>query len=244
MNYEAGLYELKQYAQETSWWIEFTIYEARLRENLEDEKLHGSSPQNTANRYPIIAQLNRLSQQHLNMSFNDLCVQKSSTSQHASSVESGPADERQASESEPLFNIFISYHEKDRRYLQELQTHLNQYVKRGRLRYWDKTQIMPGAQWAIETAKALHNATIAIILVSAYYLSSDEHITGELPELLSEEQHEGKRILCVIVRHCAFEDSDLAQFTPINNPDQPLSMISAAQREEIWRKLANLVKTS
>jgi len=83
---------------------------------------------------------------------------------------------------------------------------------------------------------------MAINLVSADYLSSDEHLTGELPMLLSGEQREGKTILCVIVRHCAFQDSDLAQFTPINKPDQPLSIMQAAYREELWGELAGLIK--
>jgi hypothetical protein len=73
MDYERGLEQLKQYLRGTAWEQEFRVYEARLRENLEDERKFGSSGQKKAERVQIIDQLNHLAQR-VNVSFNDLCL--------------------------------------------------------------------------------------------------------------------------------------------------------------------------
>jgi WD40 repeat protein len=73
MNYEQGLEQLKQRLHGTTMEQDFLVYEARLRENLHNERLYGTREQYLSERAQIIDQLNRLAQQ-VNVSFNDLCL--------------------------------------------------------------------------------------------------------------------------------------------------------------------------
>jgi hypothetical protein len=73
MNYELGLQLLKSRLSQAAL-IEFYIFEARLRENLDRESLYGSTEAIRADRAEIVRSLNELVQSHLGESFNDLCT--------------------------------------------------------------------------------------------------------------------------------------------------------------------------
>jgi len=73
MDYEQGLEQLKPLLRGTGREHDFQIYEARLKENLYREQLHGTTEQIRSDRSQIIAQLNRLARQ-VGTDFNDLCL--------------------------------------------------------------------------------------------------------------------------------------------------------------------------
>jgi hypothetical protein len=74
LDYELGLDVLKQYAEGADWSEEYDLYEARLRENLRDERRYGSTQQSRRDRARIVEDLNILARDHLGISFNDLCM--------------------------------------------------------------------------------------------------------------------------------------------------------------------------
>src|SRR5579871_6071228 len=72
-------------------------------------------------------------------------------------------------------------------------------------------------------------------------LASDFIAENELPPLLAAAQEEGAVIIPTILKHCAFEDSELSQFQAVEQA-QPLIDFSEGKREEVWAKVARLVK--
>jgi hypothetical protein len=239
MNYEAGLNRLKQLAEGSDWYMEFTVYEARLRENLKEERLFGTNPQNTANRGPIVAQLNTLAYQHLHKTFNDLCMEPSaipSAPQQPKSTKR-PGQQKAGSHTQKA-EIFISFHPSDQSYLEDLQRHLNQYVKVGAVSYWDRTKLTPGSQTDAVVKQAIQKANVAILILSADYLGTDKYGIRELSMILAAAQHTETRIFSIIARHCAFAQSELAQIEAVNDPEQPLSSMKVSQREELFEQLA------
>ncbi len=80
MNYERGLRVMKsrlpQKARE-----EFLVLEARLQENLQSERLYGSTETSRAERARIVDALNRLALKHLATTFNDLCQEEATRSE-------------------------------------------------------------------------------------------------------------------------------------------------------------------
>ncbi len=141
-------------------------------------------------------------------------------------------------------SAFISYSHKDRKYLEELHIHLAQYVRMGVVDFWDDTNIVAGSEWHEEIKKALHHAKVAVLLISADFLASDFIATNELPPLLAAAKQEGTIILPVILRPCVFKDTELAQFQTINAPSTPLSKMTRGKREEVWTKVAEVVKNT
>jgi hypothetical protein len=136
---------------------------------------------------------------------------------------------------------FISYSHKDKEYLERLRVHLRAYERAGALNVWDDTKIAVGARWREEIRRALEAARVAILLISADFLASDFIADNELPPLLAAAQEEGAVVIPIILKHCAFEDSELGQFQAVENA-QPLIDLSEGRREEVWTKVARLVR--
>lgn len=252
MNYERGLEQLKQRAKDTDWFREFALYEARLRENLSAERRYGTTEQVRADRARIVDQLNRLSLMHLHSSFVDLCL-GAAPSAYTTPTLLEPAIDRavigsgiSSSSSIQKFSpshVFIGYSHQDKSYLEELRTHLIPYMRSGAIAYWDDTKILPGDQWRSKIEEALQAATIAVLLISANFLASDFIMRYELPILIKAAQQKRLTILCVIARPCLFEDTAVAQFQAVNAPSHPLSTMNRSQRDEVWMRIAELIKS-
>jgi hypothetical protein len=134
---------------------------------------------------------------------------------------------------------FIGFNPKDERFLTELHTHLKYYVQKGTIDYWDRTMMLPGAKWRETTRDILASTRVAVLLVSADLLAST-FMEQELPLLQAEAEKDATTILCVLLRPCAFRDTDLMEFEWVNT--QPLSGMSQRKRDEVWDRVATLVQ--
>jgi len=103
--------------------------------------------------------------------------------------------------------VFISYSHKDKQYLDRLQVFLRPIQREGTIDAWDDTRIKVGEDWRAEIRKALAEARVAVLLVTADFLASDFIATDELPPLLAKAEADGTVILLVIVGHCRFSET-------------------------------------
>jgi hypothetical protein len=151
-------------------------------------------------------------------------------------------------ESETLPNraeVFISYSRKDREYVDRLQTFLQPLIRENSIVLWDDSQILPGERWYSNIESAIARACVAVLMVTADFLSSSFINDVELPKLFEAEKN-GLRILWIAVRPSLVKKTKIAQFQAVNNPDRPLSTMSMAIREQelvnIAEKIVRAVK--
>lgn len=140
--------------------------------------------------------------------------------------------------------VFIGYSPEDKSYLEELHSHLAYHVRAGEIDFWDDTKIRPGEDWREEVSQGLQTAEAAILLVSADFLASDFLATQVVSPLLAAAKRGQVKILSVILRACAFTETELARFYAVNDPQNPLSEMSKGERAVIWTNVANLVRNS
>jgi hypothetical protein len=249
MDYERGLTQLEQLLRDTPWEPNFQILETRLRENLSDEALYGTNDQYKSTRAQIIGQLNRLAA-NVGTSFNALCRPQNNLKlqthqkNHTSAISANTRPQPQPASIKPnpqRTKAYISFSERDKPYLNELRTTLNQFKG---LNYWDRDTMLPGATKRDEITAALNSTRVAILLISSDYLAaatdSDNPIANyELPSLLAAANNQEAILLNVIVRPCAFELSDLEPYHSFNT--KPLSSMNRNEREEIWNQVARQV---
>src|SRR5258708_34686316 len=95
--------------------------------------------------------------------------------------------------------IFISYSHEDKTWLDRLAVHLGPLGKAHQVVVWSDALISPGARWQSEIAAALASTRVAVLLVSASFLSSEFSTNNELPPLLDAAEKEGSVILPLIV---------------------------------------------
>ena len=101
--------------------------------------------------------------------------------------------------------VFISYSHKDEDWKDRLVTHLGVLQSQGLLDLWDDRRIGAGEDWYQEIQEAMASASVAVLLVSANFLTSRFILNEEVPRLLERREKEGLRIFPVIVKPCAWQ---------------------------------------
>lgn len=98
--------------------------------------------------------------------------------------------------------VFISYSHKDEKWKDLLITQLGVLQQQGLLEVWDDRRIGAGEGWYEEIQAAMNRASVALLLVSADFLTSNFILREEVPRLLERREKEGMRLFPVLVRPC------------------------------------------
>jgi uncharacterized protein YegL len=138
--------------------------------------------------------------------------------------------------------VFISYSHADRRWLQELQTHLRPYLRSAMIAVWDDSQIRAGAAWKESIENALASAKVAVLMVTPAFLASSFIAESELPPLLEAARNEGVTILWVPVRFSSFDITPIAAYQATHSPEKPLASLSSAARDKALVKICELIQ--
>ena len=101
--------------------------------------------------------------------------------------------------------IFISYSHADEAWKDRLVTHLTVLERQGLLDLWDDRRIGVGEDWRREIEQAIDGASVAVLLVSADFLTSQFTLDEQMPRLLQRRDKEGLRVFPVVVRPCAWK---------------------------------------
>ena len=101
--------------------------------------------------------------------------------------------------------IFISYSHEDERWKQRLTTQLAVLESEGILEAWDDRRIGAGEDWYDQIQQAMDRACVAILLISAEFLTSNFVRREEIPKLLQRREEEGLRVVPVILKPCPWK---------------------------------------
>jgi hypothetical protein len=104
--------------------------------------------------------------------------------------------------------IFISYSHKNESEKNELLRHLKVLRQNQLIDNWYDDLIKGGEDWEKRINQAMSNASVAIMLISNDFLTSEFIQNVELPFLLHRREEEGMVILPIIIRACPFTDFD------------------------------------
>jgi len=135
--------------------------------------------------------------------------------------------------------VFISYSHKDKEWLDELICTLEPLTRTNKIKIWADTKITIGSKWKEEISGALARARIAILLVSRSFLASDFITLHELPPLLRQP---GLVVFWIAVGPCLYEETEIAEYQPANDPSRPLNSLSAAERDQALVDIARKIK--
>ena len=141
--------------------------------------------------------------------------------------------------------IFISYAhaaEAQTGWVKQIRTQLGA-ARRGDVEVWDDSRIKPGQKWKGEIEKAIRQARVAVLVITAEFLASEFIRDSELPLLLEAADAEGATILCVYGSDTAIvgDAKRLLDYQFLNGRERPLQAMSPAERSLLFRRLAEAV---
>lgn len=139
--------------------------------------------------------------------------------------------------------VFVSYSHKDTIYLERLKVHLKPLERKSLIQLWSDTLILSGEKWKEKIQKALDNSAIAVLMISADFLSSDFIVNDELQPLLKAAEQKGTIIIPVILKPCRFlREPSISQFQAINDPVNPLCKLEEWEQENIYERLSQRIE--
>ena len=101
--------------------------------------------------------------------------------------------------------IFVSHSHADAKPKERLLKHLEVLSDAAEFEVWSDSQIVAGEEWEPSIGKALHEASIAILLISADFLTSSFIRHKEIPTLLQRRESEDLRLYPILAKPCAWQ---------------------------------------
>lgn len=120
-------------------------------------------------------------------------------------------------------NVFISYSYEDEAFRRKLEDHLTFLERQGAISVWHAGRLAAGMNRNQETEKYLTQATVFLILMSPNYLAADYTYGVELPRIWERHEREGAVVVPIIVRPCAWRDTELGNIEPLPTKGRPVA---------------------
>ncbi len=139
--------------------------------------------------------------------------------------------------------VFISYSHQDEAEKTNLVTHLDVLKKAGLIELWLNDRIEGGADWEAEIKQAIVRANVAVLLISANFLTSDFILGAEVAAFLQRRESEGLTVFPVIAKACAWEACDwLAKMNVRPKNGRPIWNGPNSQIDEDLSKITREIK--
>ncbi len=134
--------------------------------------------------------------------------------------------------------VFISCSHEDQRWSDRLAVHLKALENVGELEVWDDKKIAPGESWRDHILNVINEVNVAVVLISADYLSSEFVARYEIPHLLREREEGKLKIIPVLLRSCAWRMVPWLSSLELRPRDgKPLTQHRFLEREEIFSEI-------
>lgn len=137
-------------------------------------------------------------------------------------------------------NLFISYSESDKNYLEAAKKHLKIFERQNKLSIWDDTQLVPGVKWDDAIKCKLAAADIILFLVSSDLIATDYVWNFEMQTALARAEAGEAAVVPVIVRACAWESAPFGKFNALPAKGKPVS--SFENEDEAWREVVKKIE--
>jgi hypothetical protein len=138
--------------------------------------------------------------------------------------------------------VFISYSHKDEEWLTRLKDVLKPHRKILGLDIWDDKRIKAGDTWRSEIEVALQTATVAVLLVTVDFASSEFINTVELPKILDREREEGLRVIWIAISDAAYKEIGLSHIQAANPTETPLEFLEKPQQTKALVEIARNIE--
>ncbi|MGE5344019.1 MAG: tetratricopeptide repeat protein [Candidatus Omnitrophota bacterium] len=128
--------------------------------------------------------------------------------------------------------IFISYSHEDKAFKDMLVKQLKVLELEGNLDLWEDSRIETGIDWFPEIEKAINNAHIAVLMISAGFLTSNFIKGKEVPTIIRRRKKEGLIVLPLFVKPCPWKS--VPWLSPIQGfPSDNKTLINMIKGEQL-----------
>ena len=136
--------------------------------------------------------------------------------------------------------VFVSYSRNDRNWKHEISKQLEVLEKQNLLKLWCDRDIGPGKDWYDEIDRALQSAKVAVLVISASFLTSEFVLKEEVPKLLDQHHQKGMHLIPILVSDCPWQAVPWLASKQMRPGDE--KTISELPEADQKRELANIAR--
>lgn len=116
---------------------------------------------------------------------------------------------------------FLSVHDRDLHFVEELEKHLAPLKAAGKLAVWHQGKGLPGSSQSQDIARELRAADLVLLIVSPDYLASDKHLE-EARIAMDLSKSEDVRVVPILVRPASWELTPFGKLAPLPQDRRPV----------------------
>jgi tetratricopeptide (TPR) repeat protein len=139
-------------------------------------------------------------------------------------------------------DIFISYAHKDKRFCDDLKTHLSSLRRQKIINDWYDGDINPGTEWEPQIHEHLDTAQIILLLISADFMASDFCYSVELQRAIERHDAGQARVIPIILRPVDWKDAPFAKIQALPTYGKPISKWTS--RDEAFNDVVQGIKNA
>ncbi len=121
------------------------------------------------------------------------------------------------------FDIFISYSHKDKKFREELETHLSNLRRQNIINDWHDGDILPGSEWEPQIQEHLNTAQIILLLISSDFIASDFCYSTELQQAIARHNAHQACVLPIILRPVDWDGAPFSKIQALPTYGKPVS---------------------
>ena len=136
--------------------------------------------------------------------------------------------------------IFISYSHRGNgpEWKAWLLRHLGVFERHHLLDVWQDGKIRVSSYWDDDITQAMSSGRLAVVLLTPEALESQYILEKEFPFLRERQQHDKMPVFPVICEPCDWKVHDWLRATQAPNDSNPISPLTEAEQDHIFRQLA------
>lgn len=138
-------------------------------------------------------------------------------------------------------NVFISYSRKDYEWVKKIRAYLQPLVNAKETIVLSDMDILPGQDWDEPIKKFIEFADIAIVLISPSYVASNFLCEFELSYIIKAAQENKIKVIPIMIQP-VLRDGQIWNYQFLNEPSQPLALLSKNHQDIYLKKLLQLLK--
>lgn len=134
-----------------------------------------------------------------------------------------PTSSPMAPDADGPLEVFISYSHKDDDLREELDIHLSNLKRQGKIAAWHDRAIEAGNEWETEIKDRLDSAQIILLLVSPPFMASDYCYDIEMQRAIDRHNEGTARVIPIILRPCDWQGSPFSKLQILPKDAKPIT---------------------
>ncbi|WP_242043618.1 tetratricopeptide repeat protein [Leptolyngbya sp. FACHB-671] len=123
----------------------------------------------------------------------------------------------------PPLQVFISYSHKDEELREELDIHLANLKRQGKIGVWHDRAIEAGAEWDAEIKHQLETADIILLLITPRFVASNYCYDLEMQRAVQRHDEGSARVIPIILKPCDWQDSPFSKLQVLPRDAKPVT---------------------